>query len=85
MHDQLSKPEIDQRVEVRIRGAEDLPPRVGTVTTLDDEIGVPQAYVTNVDDYVGVRPGVIWGHWVNAAAWNLDADDEVYAVRVLPS
>lgn len=83
MHDQLSKPvpAIDQRVEVRIRGAEDLLPRVGTVTTLDDA----QAYVTNVDDYVGVRPGVIWGHWVNAAAWDLDADDEVYAVRVLPS
>lgn len=75
-------PSVGQRVEVRIRGAEDLPVRVGNVTEVDD--GWPQqAYVTNLDDFVGVRPGVLWGHWVSGRAWDPAAEDEVYVVRVV--
>ena len=70
-----------QRVQLAIRGARDLPPREGDVTLVEDG----QAYVTNLEDFigVGVRPGNMFGQWVSSRAWNPDAEDEVYEVRVV--
>lgn len=75
------EPELNQRVEVRIRGARDLPPRVGNVTDIDAEDG--DVYVSNMDDFVGQRPGAMFGMRVNPGAWDLDDEDQVYEVRVV--
>lgn len=76
-------PRVGQRVEVWIRDAGDLPHRFGNVTEVEEGFPGQRAYVSNIDDYVGRRPGEIFGMWVNAEAWNPHADDEVYGVRVV--